>query len=301
MTSPAFPQPLPSGANFECYPYELEEAWDVVRDSFESGQEGTRRRWYYPPRLLSLVGINLTEPDIQAAMGFIRDRSCGAEAFYVQNEHHYLWRPYGSMTLSTAVSGALAQRTYYVKITWYDGTNETTASQESSQLVAANSVLTLTTIPFPKGVTTARLYIGTSAGAEKLVSKLATDGATWTEPTTTVNDTSAVGQPVLKVASTTNFQEGDYLIVNSGGGREEKHIVLSIQAGVSLTFTTNLTYEHTLAQADVVQIDCTSGAAPPTSNTLKEEIKVKLLNNPRPVRTDATHWQMEMQLREDLS
>lgn len=69
---------------------------------------------------------------------------------------------------------------------------------------------------------------------------------------TTVDEDSADGQPILKVASTTGFEEGKTVVINEGGDREETKIIDSIQAGISLTMTVNLTYTHTALQADEV-------------------------------------------------
>lgn len=70
---------------------------------------------------------------------------------------------------------------------------------------------------------------------------------------TFVDETSASGQPILKVDDTAGFSPGDTIIINRGGAREEEKIIDTIQAGVSLTVTVNLTYEHTAAQADIVE------------------------------------------------
>jgi hypothetical protein len=76
----------------------------------------------------------------------------------------------------------------------------------------------------------------------------------FTTLSTTVDATSAASQKVLNVTATTSFAVGDVVLIDpdaSGGGTETKTIA-SIQAGVSLTMTENLTYEHTAAQADIV-------------------------------------------------
>lgn len=69
----------------------------------------------------------------------------------------------------------------------------------------------------------------------------------------TVDAESLQGQAVLKVALTTSFTVGDTIIINRDGAREEEGIILSIQDGISLTLTTNLTNTHTEAQADRVE------------------------------------------------
>ena len=70
----------------------------------------------------------------------------------------------------------------------------------------------------------------------------------------TVDAASAAGQKVLNVTATTAFTAGDKIIINRDGDREEVGDIASIQAGVSVTLVANLTYTHTLAQADVVEI-----------------------------------------------
>lgn len=85
---------------------------------------------------------------------------------------------------------------------------------------------------------------------------------------TTVDETSALGQPVLKVAATAGFAPADKVIINRGGDREEEKIIDSIQAGISLTMTVNLEFEHTAGQADVVEkyiAFAEAGAAPAQS------------------------------------
>jgi hypothetical protein len=70
----------------------------------------------------------------------------------------------------------------------------------------------------------------------------------------TVDDDSASGQKVLKVASTDSFSVGDKVVVNRDGNREEVGDINSIQAGVSITLENDLTYTHTAIQADDVEM-----------------------------------------------
>jgi hypothetical protein len=69
---------------------------------------------------------------------------------------------------------------------------------------------------------------------------------------TTVDADSAAGQKVLNVASTTNYAADEYVSINIGGDRWEVRKIDTIQEGVSLTFTVNLSYEHTAVQGDEV-------------------------------------------------
>ena len=68
-----------------------------------------------------------------------------------------------------------------------------------------------------------------------------------------VDQDSNSGQPVLSVASTSGFAVDDTVVINREGIREEEKIILSIQEGISLTMTVNLTIPHTEAQADRVE------------------------------------------------
>ena len=74
---------------------------------------------------------------------------------------------------------------------------------------------------------------------------------------TAVDVTSAAAQKVLSVAATTMFKVGDRINIDpdGSGGGQEYGWVASISAGVSVTLMDNLANEHTLAQADVVQVD----------------------------------------------
>ena len=71
--------------------------------------------------------------------------------------------------------------------------------------------------------------------------------------TTTVNVTSNSGQKVLSVAATAQFRVGSRVIINEGGAREEYGYIVSMVAATSITLFANLTYQHTSAQADVVE------------------------------------------------
>lgn len=70
---------------------------------------------------------------------------------------------------------------------------------------------------------------------------------------TFVDENVDKNQPVLKVASTTGFVIGNTVIINRDGDREETRAILTVQDGVSLTFTTNLTYVHMAVEADKVE------------------------------------------------
>ena len=80
--------------------------------------------------------------------------------------------------------------------------------------------------------------------------------------------------------------------------REEIKTIDTIQAGVSLTMTQNLTYTHTLAQADPVQIDMTTGAALPTTNNFYETPLVEQAQPIRHTRLTNNTWEISLRVRE---
>lgn len=69
---------------------------------------------------------------------------------------------------------------------------------------------------------------------------------------TTVDSNSSEGQKVLNVLSTTGYSEDEVVNIDPGGDRAEQRKIYTIQDGISLTFTVNLSYEHTQAQGDIV-------------------------------------------------
>jgi len=75
---------------------------------------------------------------------------------------------------------------------------------------------------------------------------------------TIVDETSAAGQKVLKVASTTGYTADDKVVIARGEVREEEAVVFSVQAGVSLTFDDNLTYQHTAGILTTVDAESAS-------------------------------------------
>lgn len=70
---------------------------------------------------------------------------------------------------------------------------------------------------------------------------------------TYVDQDSASGQPILYVASTSGFSVDDTIVTDRGEERECEKVILSIQDGISLTLTVNLTDTHTAALAARVE------------------------------------------------
>jgi hypothetical protein len=99
---------------------------------------------------------------------------------------------------------------------------------------------------------------------------------------TTVDADTAADQKVLSVAATTNFAAGETVKIGADTAREEYGVINTIQDAVSLTLHENLTYAHTLVQADPVVNDIVWGYAHPcgandgiliTSESLSQKIE----------------------------
>lgn len=67
-----------------------------------------------------------------------------------------------------------------------------------------------------------------------------------------VDQDSASGAAVLYVSDTTGFTAGDKVSIGHGTKRHEERVIDTVTAGVSLTLTANLSFDHDAADADRV-------------------------------------------------
>lgn len=280
MTEPQFPT-LPSGAPFAAYPLKQSEHWRTITAEKESGHMEIRPAWSKPIRRWTLVGQYMRITDLDPIMGFVNERKGGGNFFYfTMPEPILIWSPYAAPTTGTTTSGAMDAHTVYVAFAYGDGTKQTLVSQEATQVVSANDLLTVTVPQLPTGVSQADVYYGTVSGTLYWVGSVSTTGGTYTEPFAVVNSDSASGQPVLKLSVTTNFESGQSILVGKGTVREEIKIIDTVQAGTSITFTENLDYTHTSVQNDEAHIAPDTGTSPETENGLtQEEVKMRILND----------------------
>jgi len=79
-----------------------------------------------------------------------------------------------------ASGGTVAAGTYYIKYTWLTATGETVTGPEKTQAVTAGQTLIITPPAFPTGVYGANIYVGKTAGANKLQGKVSTSGGNLT-------------------------------------------------------------------------------------------------------------------------
>jgi len=174
---------LPSGHDFETFPVRREDNYSTIGTDYESGHLGTRSRWSKKRRRFPISARNISYADYAFMDSFVQAMFGGTTAFNYTPPVP-LSAPYLAPTLTQAAGGAKGARDYYVQITWYDGSLQTTVSQESSISVLANQLMTVT-LPeaFPTGVTSARIFVGvTGTGTEKYENAISTHKGSWTEP-----------------------------------------------------------------------------------------------------------------------
>lgn len=116
----------------------------------------------------------------------------------VVNEPNPLVAPVVSQNLA---SGTLAAGTYYLRLTYADGTGQTFASPETVFTLTGTGTLIVTApVKQPAGVTNYKVYIGTSSGAETLQGSVTVSPGSWGN----YSQTSAlVAGSALPVSNTT--------------------------------------------------------------------------------------------------
>jgi hypothetical protein len=89
-----------------------------------------------------------------------------------------------------------------------------------------------------------------------------------TSVSTTTSGTSNSGQAVLTTAATTGFVAGQVVTINNGKTDAEECTILSVQAGTSLTMTTNLVNTHVTAEPVAVNSEQLSNLVKPVNGQI---------------------------------
>jgi hypothetical protein len=129
-------------------------------------------------------------------------------------------------TTSSSAGGTLAGATYYVKTTYVNAIGETVGSSESTQVVAANYLLDVTSPAAETGATGWNVYVATATGAEeKQNATPIAIGTNWTLPTTglvtgaTVPTSNTTGNSQLTSATVSfNTNTNQYVLTGSNPG-----------------------------------------------------------------------------------
>ena len=121
-----------------------------------------------------------------------RTKLCMSNGIDNPFKYGYMPKP-ATPTTGTSASGTKAGRTYYVAVTYITANGESIPSEEATQVIAVNNVLTVTSPLSIVGATGYNVYHHTASGALKLqtASPLAI-GATYTETTGSLNDGAVV-------------------------------------------------------------------------------------------------------------
>ena len=96
-----------------------------------------------------------------------------------------------------------------------------------------------------------------------------------TNVTTQVSESSASGQKVLKVSTTENFLVGDNVIIGKGTATVETKVIDTIQAGISLTMTVNLTNTHAAGVSVEQEWTEITGAETAWANEATEDVEME--------------------------
>jgi len=165
MTTATFSPPI--GPSFEL---PLDVQWEVEMTEFVKPYVQSIPKSPFGLQRYELEWRILTEDQADAIRSFFHRRCGPRDPFW--------WTPARGVPspadagpdLSTVAGGALAQRTYYVKFTWYEiaTAKETLASPSTSITVPANYLLRATVPTWPSRVSAWRIYIGTVNGSEAL-------------------------------------------------------------------------------------------------------------------------------------
>jgi len=121
-----------------------------------------------------------------------RTKLCMSNGIDNPFKYGYMPKP-ATPTTGTSATGTKAGRTYYVSVTYITANGESIPSEEATQVIAVNNVLTVSPIIAIVGATGYNVYHHTVSGALKLqnASPMAM-GATYTETTGSLNDGAIV-------------------------------------------------------------------------------------------------------------
>lgn len=117
---------------------------------------------------------------------------------------------------SAATGGTVPANTYYFRYTWVTANGETSPNTNEKTVAVTGSTNTLTIgVPsFPTGVTSANVYVSSSAGAESYQGNIAASGGSLT-----ITAPITIGKPLPSV-NTTSYQEINPSVLSLTGGSE---------------------------------------------------------------------------------
>lgn len=152
-----------------------------------------------PRMAASLEYQAITDAQLAEIMSFFTLIN-GPQTPFVWAPPRSFWSPSAmTPTLDSTPGGALPQRTYYVRFTWYDPTTgqETAGSLTASILVPANEFLTVALPLIPLSVPAARIYASETQGDERSQGHIT--APTWTQG-------GALGSPNITVPTASDLQ-----------------------------------------------------------------------------------------------
>lgn len=147
--------------------------------------------------------------------------------------------PKSAPVLGDVVGGALAARTYYVRLTYEYAAGNSLPGPEASRAVPANSLLTVTAPPADPAATGYNVYVSTSSGTQTKQNGAAIAfGTNWTEPTSgliagAAMPTTSIGQ---KVGWGDGYWKGNFDPTNGVSEVDDATYRMLIRAKIAANF-----------------------------------------------------------------
>ena len=170
----------------------INPSFDLVADyttktqqtPFQSGYVQTTPEWPREKRRWRLRWKNANQATRDYVLSFWQRQLGGANPWSWQHPVTYTYQPAAALApaLWYFAGGALALRTYYVVFTWANALGETKISARDSITVPASNRVRIQVPRFPAGVTSAKVYIGTTSGSETLQGTISTSNGIFDEP-----------------------------------------------------------------------------------------------------------------------
>lgn len=151
---------------------------------FQSGYVQTAPEWPREKRLWMMRWKNANQATRDYLVSFFQTQLGGACPWSWRHPVTYTYQPAPALApaLWYFAGGALGSRTYYVVFTWANALGETVISARDSITVPANNRLRVQVPRFPAGVTSAKVYAGTTSGSETLQGTISTSNGLFDEP-----------------------------------------------------------------------------------------------------------------------
>lgn len=193
----------------------------TLRTPFDAGYVQTQPMWPREKRRWKMRWKSANQETRDYVVGFFQRQLGGANPWSWQHPTAATYQPAPALApaLWFFAGGALIQRTYYVVFTWANALGETGISARDSITVLANNRLRVEVPRFPAGVTSAKVYVGTTAGSETLQGTISTSNGQFDEPASGLVVGAAFPTTnTLQEVMTLHFEQDTLQVIFKGPG-----------------------------------------------------------------------------------